>query len=56
LTGAPRAAVAVRVNLGATVEYCSVGVARVPAEKNDTTERFTALPNAAAPGACPPVP
>ncbi len=56
LTGAPQGTLAVRLSLGTTVEYCSAAPARLPAEKYDTTTRFTAASNQPAPAGCPDVP
>ncbi len=56
LTGAPQGTLAVRLALGCTVEYCSVVPAKDPPEKNDTTTKFAAVPNSAAPASCPVVP
>ncbi|MEO6026910.1 MAG: hypothetical protein ABIR79_08620, partial [Candidatus Binatia bacterium] len=56
LAGAPQGALAIRLALGTTVEYCSVGTAKAPPETNDTTSKFVAVSNGPAPGVCPPRP
>ncbi len=56
LAGAPQGSLAVRLRLGTGVEYCAVAPPKAPAEKNDTTARFTGAPNTPPPVECPPVP
>src|SRR5262249_808179 len=56
LTGAPQGTLAVRLQLGTRVAYCGPAPAKAPPETDDTTTRFVAVPNTAAPATCPPVP
>jgi hypothetical protein len=56
LTNAPEGTLAVRLRLGTGIEYCAVAPAKAPAATDDTTTKFVAVSNAAAPASCPAVP
>jgi hypothetical protein len=53
LTNAPQGTLAVRLDLGTSVAYCSATSPKAPPETNDTITKFTGVPNAPAPASCP---
>jgi DNA-binding beta-propeller fold protein YncE/mono/diheme cytochrome c family protein len=56
LSDAPQGTMAVRLTLGTETQFCAAAPAKSPTTTNDTTKRFVAVRNTAAPVSCPAVP